>query len=53
MQFAAMFQIPKGFEDDKNTIHYGATKLVFGKILRLFLSSNIGAFTASLTVVIC
>ncbi|GLJ27878.1 hypothetical protein SUGI_0547240 [Cryptomeria japonica] len=49
--FAAIFQIPGGIEDDKDSIHYGAAKLAFSKALRLFLFSNTAAFTSSLTVV--
>ncbi|GLJ27862.1 hypothetical protein SUGI_0546790 [Cryptomeria japonica] len=50
--FAAMFQIPGGTEDDKESIHYGAAKLAFGKVFRLFLFSDTVAFLASLTVVV-
>ncbi|XP_059076244.1 protein ACCELERATED CELL DEATH 6-like [Cryptomeria japonica] len=50
--FAVMFQIPGGIEDDKESIHYGAAKLAFHKVFRLFLFSDTTAFIASIVVVV-
>ncbi|GLJ28554.1 hypothetical protein SUGI_0561860 [Cryptomeria japonica] len=49
--FSAIFQIPGGIDDDKNSLHYGAARMAFHLRFRLFLFSDTVAFTTSLTVV--
>ncbi|GLJ28043.1 hypothetical protein SUGI_0550700 [Cryptomeria japonica] len=50
--FAAIFQIPGGIEDDKNSIHYGAAKMAFHELFQFFIYSDIVAFITSFTVVV-
>ncbi|XP_057854109.2 ankyrin repeat-containing protein ITN1-like [Cryptomeria japonica] len=50
--FAAIFQIPGGIEDDEKSIHYGAAKMVFHKLFKIFIFSDIAAFITSFTVVV-
>ncbi|GLJ28129.1 hypothetical protein SUGI_0552540 [Cryptomeria japonica] len=50
--FAAMFQIPGGIEDDKNSIQYGAAKMAFNKLFRFFIFSDTAAFATSFTGVV-
>ncbi|GLJ28556.1 hypothetical protein SUGI_0561910 [Cryptomeria japonica] len=50
--FAAIFQIPGGIEDDKESVHYGAARLGFAKLFRLFIFSDTAAFITSLSVVV-
>ncbi|GLJ59694.1 hypothetical protein SUGI_1519410, partial [Cryptomeria japonica] len=50
--FAAIFQIPGGIEDDRNSIQYGAAKMAFRRVFRFFIFSDTAAFTTSLTVVV-
>lgn len=50
--FAAMFQVPGGFDNDKESINFGAAKLACTSHFHWFLISDTAAFTSSIVMVV-